>query len=334
MPAAPSLSDGTATRATGFPDGPPTSGDTVRASGIPVDSSTHGDPVRASGIPVEPPVPVAGVVPFSSVDWPGKLVATAFLQGCPWRCPYCHNPALQDTAAVGAANGDGVDGGTHDDAGGGATNDADNWHSLIDLLEQRRGLLDGVVFTGGEPTMHRGLGAAIDVVREMGFGVGLHTNGCYPDALDHILDGHRPDWIGLDVKADPRDPDAYGRVAFGDGDGVGKQGAGDRARCGAGGKVLRSLRAAVASGVDVEVRTTVWPDSPAAAAIPGIAELLGDLAPDAAASLTWAIQKARPDGVAAPGIVFDRPGWTAEFERLVRLARDGVAGAGLSVVAR
>ena len=301
--------------------------------------------------PAVAPVPVAGVVPFSSVDWPGRLAATVFLQGCPWRCPYCHNPGLQATAPC--------EGGVGDGAG------EVSWAGFVDLLGRRRGLLDGVVFTGGEPTMHRGLGAAIDEVHVLGFDVGLHTSGCYPEALGRILDDHRPDWIGLDVKADPRDAEAYAAVAYGGAQLGGAEGGG--AQLSAGDKVLRSLRLIVEAlgahqtagdfpPLSLEVRTTVWPDSPAVAGLRGIADMLaetlGELptgtSPDAALSkrpgavrpaLTWAIQKARPDGVspdaaAAADFRADRPGWAAELDALVYDARERLRGTPVTVIAR
>lgn len=280
-----------------------------------------------SPAPAVAPVPVAGVVPFSSVDWPGRLAATVFLQGCPWRCPYCHNPGLQATAPC--------EGGVGDGAG------EVSWAGFVDLLGHRRRLLDGVVFTGGEPTMHRGLGAAIDEVHVLGFDVGLHTSGCYPEALGRILDDHRPEWIGLDVKADPRDAEAYAEVAYGGADFVSSGHGTDHftgAQLATGGKELRSLRMIRESMPGrLEVRTTVWPDSPAVAGLPGIAEMLAEIS--GVAPLTWAIQKARPDGVspdaaAAASFRADRPGWATEFDGLVADARATLRDSAVTVVGR
>lgn len=129
-----------------------------------------------------PDLPIAGLIPFSATDWPGKLTATVFTTGCPWACVYCHNPALQDphgptTSTLG---------------------------ELLELAASRRGLLDGVVFSGGEPTMHRGLPDAIRAVRatEPSLGIGLHTCGYLPGRLRDLVEDSttRPDWIGLDVK--------------------------------------------------------------------------------------------------------------------------------------
>nr|WP_120491976.1 anaerobic ribonucleoside-triphosphate reductase activating protein [Corynebacterium lactis] len=130
--------------------------------------------------PARSPIPIAGLTPFSMVDWPGRLVATVFTQGCSWDCPYCHNPALRDTTAPGVIG----------------------WGSVVELARRRQGLLDGFVFSGGEPTRHRGLPGAIGQIRDLGFAIGLHTNGMYPALLAPLLDSGLVDWVGLDIKAD------------------------------------------------------------------------------------------------------------------------------------
>ncbi|OKL54594.1 anaerobic ribonucleoside-triphosphate reductase activating protein [Bowdeniella nasicola] len=124
---------------------------------------------------------MAGLVPLSSVDWPGKLVATVFVQGCPWRCTYCHNTGLLDCRAPGTRMFDDV----------------------LQLLERRRGLLDGVIFSGGEATRHPALPAAIAAVRAAGFDVGLHTGGGFPKRLAEIAP--QLSWVGFDVKGQPAD---------------------------------------------------------------------------------------------------------------------------------
>jgi anaerobic ribonucleoside-triphosphate reductase activating protein len=120
---------------------------------------------------------LGGLVPFSTVDWPGKLAAVVFVAGCPWRCHYCHNPVLQERSPV------------------------IEWEQVYGLLSRRRGLLDGVVFSGGEPCSDATLPWMIDAVRALGYKVGLHTAGIYPRQLQGLLD--RLDWVGLDVKSLP-----------------------------------------------------------------------------------------------------------------------------------
>lgn len=160
---------------------------------------------------------IAGVARLSTCDWPGRLVATVFLQGCPLACGYCQNPGILDPRVPGVVH----------------------WREVVDLLERRRGLLDGVVFSGGEPTRQAALLDAMREVKALGFGVGLHTAGPYPRRFAEVVP--LCDWIGLDIKAPER---LYGRV-------TGVPSAGARA--------FDCLRIALESRVDLQVRTTVDP---------------------------------------------------------------------------
>lgn len=192
---------------------------------------------------------IAGFAPFSSVDWPGLLSATVFLQGCPWECTYCHNPAMQDTRAPGVIA----------------------WSTVLATLQDRQGLLDAVVFSGGEPTRQRGLPAAMRVARELGFKVGLHTAGAFPGRLAPLLP--LVDWVGIDIKAAPT---AYERI-------TGKAVSGMRA--------WSALELVQNSGVDYEVRITVDPTVHTRADVfDAVREVIrrGAKAP--------VLQQARPDG--------------------------------------
>jgi len=164
------------------------------------------------------PQGIAGLVPFSTLDYPGCLAAVAFLRGCPWRCRYCHNPHLQP------ARRDPADW---------------PWSRLLEFLEQRRGLLDAVVFSGGEPLADPALGEMARAVRALGYRVGLHTGGAWPQRLAALAP--RFDWIGLDIKALPDD---YARIT---------------AVAGSGAAAWASLDVLLAAGVDFECRTTVHP---------------------------------------------------------------------------
>ena len=120
---------------------------------------------------------VGGLTPFSTVDWPGHLAAVVFCQGCSWHCAYCQNPHLQArTNTCGPA-----------------------WAEIVDWLETRRGLLESVVFSGGEPLSQERLAEAMHVVRERGFRVGLHTTGVNPKRFAEVLP--LVDWVGFDIKA-------------------------------------------------------------------------------------------------------------------------------------
>jgi len=159
---------------------------------------------------------VGGITPFSATDYPGKLAAVVFVQGCPWRCGYCHNPHLQARPSVSPLH----------------------WSRILALLERRIGLVDAVVFSGGEPTIDPLLASAIADVRALGFGVGLHSGGIYPKRLAEILP--LVDWVGLDIKA-PFDQ-RYERI-------TGFPGSAAQA--------LESARMVLASKMACEFRTTV-----------------------------------------------------------------------------
>lgn len=160
-------------------------------------------------------LPIAGIVPFSTVDYPERLSAVVFTQGCPWRCGYCHNPHLR-------TSGGGLSAG---------------WGNLARLLDSRMGLLDAVVFSGGEPTAHPVLTAACAEVRDRGFAVGLHTGGAYPAHLAKVLP--LVNWVGIDVKAPFAEYDTTTRIT------------------GSGEAALESLRMVIAAAASYEVRTTV-----------------------------------------------------------------------------
>ena len=161
---------------------------------------------------------VGGLTPMTSIDYPGELAAVIFCQGCPWRCRYCHNYDLLNSGRESALN----------------------WDDVLAFLETRHGLLDAVVFSGGEPTRQKRLGEAMQQVRDMGFKVGLHTSGAYPDRLREVLP--HCDWVGMDIKA-----------PFGDYVSVTETPkSGERA--------WQSARHIVDSGVPHQFRTTVHPE--------------------------------------------------------------------------
>ncbi len=160
---------------------------------------------------------VGGLTPLTTIDYPGRLAAVVFLQGCPWRCSYCHNPGLLPADAP----------------------TVQSWEAVLAFLNRRRGLLEAVVFSGGEPTLQAALPAAIAQVRALGFAVGLHTAGIYPERLATILP--LIDWLGLDIKAPLDRIDAISGVS------------------GSSAKVQAALRLVLSSGVAYECRTTWHP---------------------------------------------------------------------------
>jgi pyruvate formate lyase activating enzyme len=201
---------------------------------------------------------VGGLTPLSTTDWPGMLAAVVFCQGCPWRCGYCHNPGLI------SARGD----------------NEIPWDDVMALLRRRQGLLDGVVFSGGEPTLQPGLADAMREVRALGFRIGLHTGGAYPRRLAEVLP--LVDWVGLDAKAPFAD---YPRI-------TGVAGSGERARA--------SLDLVLASGVAHDIRTTVHPALLADADVVSLAQDLS-----ARGVKRYVIQAFRSQGCADAALVRD-----------------------------
>lgn len=223
---------------------------------------------------------LGGFVPLSTVDWPGELAATVFLRGCPWNCPYCHNPHL--ISAVEPGDG------------------SPTWPEVLAFLESRRGLLDGVVFTGGEPTAQSSLAVAMHQVKEMGFAVALHSGGPIPDRFAAAL--KNADWVGFDVKAPLHLYDSITRCS------------------GAGSRAFESLRLLIESGVPFEARTTVHPSLLTRDDLALLADEL-----EALGVRRWVIQRYRGEGVregelptAALGPADLPPGIEDRFDFVVR----------------
>jgi pyruvate formate lyase activating enzyme len=126
-------------------------------------------------------VQIGGLQKVSMIDYPGKLSAVIFLSGCNFHCPYCHNPELAAVAAV--------------------TRIAEE--DVMSYLDARRNLLDGVVISGGEPTLQPGLPDLCRALKACGYAVKLDTNGSVPDMLQALIRDRLIDCIAMDVKTDP-----------------------------------------------------------------------------------------------------------------------------------
>jgi pyruvate formate lyase activating enzyme len=189
-------------------------------------------------------------------------VATVFCQGCPWDCVYCHNPHLLQAAPFADAGG----------SGAGVGHSAPSWREVLRFLEGRVGLLDGVVFSGGEPTAQAALLSAMRDVRGLGLRVALHSGGQLPERFAEALS--LADWVGFDAKAPFAEYERVTRVPR----------SGDRA--------LASLQQLLASGVDYEVRTTVHSGLLGMANLERMAEELRSLG-----VRRWVLQEFRAEGV-------------------------------------
>ncbi len=200
---------------------------------------------------------IGGFVPLTTVEWEDRLCAVVFVQGCPWCCPYCHNPGLIPRVP-----------GTI------------SWATLADLLAERAGFLDAVVFSGGEPTCQDALPAALAQVRQMGFATSVHTNGCNPELLEAILAEGLAGHLAMDVKAPV---EKYAHVT-----GVGESGW----------AAARSIEVIIGSGIDHEFRTTWHPDLLDIDDLRAIAEWLSR-----SGARSYYIQQFRAEGCAAAELV-------------------------------
>lgn len=122
---------------------------------------------------------IGGLQKLTLLDFPGKTACTVFLQGCNFRCPFCHNPSLIfGTEPIEEAE-------------------------LFRFLATRQGLLDGVAVSGGEPLLSNDLAPLLERIKSMGFAVKLDTNGSFPARLRSLLDAGLVDYVAMDVKNAP-----------------------------------------------------------------------------------------------------------------------------------
>ena len=160
---------------------------------------------------------IGGFQKVSLIDYPGKISAIVFTQGCNFRCPFCHNPELVDPERF-----------------EGLIPEAE----ILSFLEKRRGRLDAVVITGGEPTLQPELIPFVIHLKAMGYLIKLDTNGARPEVLEDMLGRGLLDYVAMDIKAPMERYDEVTKTKT------------DTKR------ILRSISLIMGSGVDYEFRTT------------------------------------------------------------------------------
>jgi pyruvate formate lyase activating enzyme len=161
---------------------------------------------------------IGGLQKFSLIDFPGRISAIVFTQGCNFRCPYCHNPELVDPAQYGQ---------TLPEA------------EVISFLEKRRGRLDAVTLTGGEPTLQPDIDRFLREIKRMGYLTKIDTNGSNPDVIERLIRGSLIDYLAMDVKGPLRKYEWIANVKV------------ETA------KIRKSIELIAASGIEHEFRTTV-----------------------------------------------------------------------------
>lgn len=162
---------------------------------------------------------VAGLVKNSLIDYPGKITAIVFTQGCNFRCPYCHNPELVSIEGK---------------------NSLISENEVLGFLKERKGLLEAATITGGEPTLQKDLLGFMGKVKEMGYFVKLDTNGTNPDILEAAINKNLIDYIAMDIKHVPKKyAEVTGYRNFKN--------------------IKKSIEVVMNSGVEYEFRSTVLP---------------------------------------------------------------------------
>ncbi len=161
---------------------------------------------------------IHGLQKMTLLDYPGLVACTVFLNGCDFKCPYCHNYELVNGTALPLMDDE----------------------EFFSFLGKRKGLLDGVCITGGEPLLHKDIDIFIRKIRDMGYKVKLDTNGYHPDLLKSLIDQSLIDYIAMDIK------NSFGKYQVTTG-----VGAIDTSI------IQKSISVIMNSGVDYEFRTTV-----------------------------------------------------------------------------
>ncbi|MCQ2427277.1 MAG: anaerobic ribonucleoside-triphosphate reductase activating protein [Clostridia bacterium] len=178
---------------------------------------------------------IQGLNKVTLLDYPGHVACTVFTGGCDYRCPFCHNSQLVLQPAFSPIDEE----------------------EVFKLLSKRKGILDGVAITGGEPLLQKDVAQFCERVKAMGFAVKLDTNGNHPDVLKELLDRGLVDYVAMDIK---NSPEKYAAT-------VGIPGFTAE-------NVLRSLELLRASGTDFELRTTAVKEFHDADSFRGIGEMI------------------------------------------------------------
>ena len=161
---------------------------------------------------------IHGLQKMTLLDFPGRVACTVFLGGCDMRCPFCHNAELIDGTAPAVMEEE----------------------ELLAFLEKRKGLLDGVAVTGGEPLLREDTLELAEKIRDLGYPLKLDTNGTHPDRLRRLIDRGLAAYVAMDIKNSPaRYAETAGLPAF------------DAA------PVRESVRILMEGKTDYEFRTTV-----------------------------------------------------------------------------
>ena len=209
------------------------------------------------------PMNITGLQKMTLLDFPGRVACTVFLQGCNFRCPFCHNSDL-----LGAEGPQRIPVDT-----------------LLGFLKKRVGLLDGVCITGGEPTLQPDLPELLQSIKAMGYAVKLDTNGYRPEVLRRLAEAGLVDYVAMDIKNCPElYPQTTGLLRFSQE------------------KIEESIRFLMYGSLPFEFRTTVAAEFHNAESIVKMGQWLRSLAPDRKVPRLFLQPFADRDSVLKPGL--------------------------------
>jgi len=219
-------------------------------------------------------IKIKGFLKTSFIDWDGYITAVVFLPMCNLRCPMCHNHEIVLTPEK------------YPDV---------SMEEIEDYLVENRDFIDGVVITGGEPTIHGGLLDFCRWLKNLGMMVKLDTNGTYPDVIQRLIDNNLVDFIAMDIKA-PLNKETYSVVS---GISVDVE------------NIRRSINIIMNSGLNYEFRTTVVPTF-------HTSEDIVDIAREINGAKTFALQQFNPDNTLDPTLKNIEPYKKEELEEIAR----------------
>lgn len=222
-------------------------------------------------------VTIGGFQKSSLIDYPEKISAVIFTQGCNFRCPYCHNPELISSRSE----------------------TVPKVPDLLEFLKTRKGKLDGVVITGGEPTIHKDLPDFIKQIKDMGYCVKLDTNGTNPQMLENLIENNLIDYVAMDIKAPI---EKYERVVCSK---VNTD------------NILKSIQILKKSEIDYEFRTTVVKSQ----LLPEDFEKIGEMISGAK---KYYLQKFLPSKVLDKSFLQEQTYLEQEFEQILELVKEYV----------
>ena len=220
---------------------------------------------------------IYGLKKVTLIDYPEHIACTVFTHGCTLRCPFCHNPELVIKQP----------------------NDRDSMDTseLLTFLQQRKGKLDGVVLTGGEPLVHdEEIAELCADIHRLGFLVKVDTNGTFPEELSRLIHKHLVDFVAMDFKTHP---DYYSRMSATQ----------DQVKA-----VLTSLQILKENQTEYEIRTTL---------VPGIhtPALLGDMMPYLDQVTTYVLQNFTPNGLIDQSFSTTQPFSPEEMKTFLAIAQ-------------